>query len=378
MDNLFVLRGRMQEVYARHSRIFDKVLQFLLALVTFYVINNNVGFMKALAQPTVTLALAVICTFFPLLITVLAAAALILCHMYAASLGILLVTAIIFFVMFVFYIRLTPKKALVVLLTPLAFMLKIPYVIPVAYALVSGPITMVAILCGTIVFYMLQYVKTAAVAMQGSETTDLMTQASAYVKQVFQNKQMWIVIVAFIICFLLVYTIKKQSLDHAWKIAIAAGAVVNIVIISLGNIVLGASTAYGSLVVGSLLAVILGLILEFFFFSVDYTKSENLQFEDDEYYYYVKAVPKLAVSSQEKTIKRINVHQDVDATEEEDEEDEVEEEPVREKSAVVQRKKQPKKRPQPKKGPATKRQDIEEVEKMLLKQSLKKELGMKK
>jgi len=214
--------------------------------------------------------------------------------------------------------------------------------------------------------------------MQGSETTDLMTQASAYVKQVFQNKQMWIVIVAFIICFLLVYTIKKQSLDHAWKIAIAAGAVVNIVIISLGNIVLGASTAYGSLVVGSLLAVILGLILEFFFFSVDYTKSENLQFEDDEYYYYVKAVPKLAVSSQEKTIKRINVHQDVDGTEEEDEEDEVEEEPVREKSAVVQRKKQPKKRPQPKKGPATKRQDIEEVEKMLLKQSLKKELGMKK
>ena len=183
MDNLFVLRGKMQEIYAKHSRIFDKVFQFLLALIAFFLINNNIGYMKMLAQPTITLALAVICTFFPVLITVIAAAALILCHMYAASLGMLLVTGIIFFVMFVFYLRLTPKKAIVVLLTPIAFMLNIPCVIPVAYALVSGPMTLVAILCGTIVFYMIEYVKKAAPALQGGGVvTDMITQITAYVK----------------------------------------------------------------------------------------------------------------------------------------------------------------------------------------------------
>ena len=30
----------------------------------------------------------------------------------------------------------------------------------------------------------------------------------------------------------------------------------------------------------------------FFFFSVDYTCTEYVQFEDDDYYYYVKAVPR--------------------------------------------------------------------------------------
>ena len=32
---------------------------------------------------------------------------------------------------------------------------------------------------------------------------------------------------------------------------------------------------------------------------------ENIQFEDDEYYYYVKAVPKVGVAVPEKEIKRI-------------------------------------------------------------------------
>ena len=78
---------------------------------------------------------------------------------------------------------------------------------------------------------------------------------------------------------------------------------------------MGTSTEYGSLIIGCLLSVVIGLVLEFFFFTVDYAKSENLQFEDDEYYYYVKAVPKLAAPMKEKTVKRINERQEVEANE---------------------------------------------------------------
>ena len=54
MDNLFVIREKMRELYAAHSRVFDKGIQFVLALVTFYLINGNVGFMKAAASPVAT------------------------------------------------------------------------------------------------------------------------------------------------------------------------------------------------------------------------------------------------------------------------------------------------------------------------------------
>ena len=41
-------------------------------------------------------------------------------------------------------------------------------------------------------------------------------------------------------------------------------------------------------------------------FSVDYTRTEYTQFEDDDYYYYVKAVPKINVANADVRIKHIN------------------------------------------------------------------------
>lgn len=124
MDTIYVLRGRIQEVYARHTKIIDKAGQFILAVVVFTLINHNVGFMDAFDSPVVALALAVICAFLPLLVTVLAATALVLAHMFSASLGALLVTAAVFLILYIFYLRLTPKMALLVLLTPIAFFLE--------------------------------------------------------------------------------------------------------------------------------------------------------------------------------------------------------------------------------------------------------------
>jgi hypothetical protein len=45
------------------------------------------------------------------------------------------------------------------------------------------------------------------------------------------------------------------------------------------------------------------LVVEFFCFMVDYTRIESVQFEDDDYYYYVKAVPKVTVSDSLRTVK---------------------------------------------------------------------------
>ena len=109
MDSIYVLRGRIEELYARNSKVYDKAIQFILAVSTFILINRNVGFMKMAASPVAAIALAVICTFLPLGATVVAATALILLHMYSVSLGILGVTAVLFLVMYIFYLRLAPK-----------------------------------------------------------------------------------------------------------------------------------------------------------------------------------------------------------------------------------------------------------------------------
>lgn len=315
MDGIYVVRQKLQELYAEHSVIFEKGAQFFVALMVFYQINGNVGFVKAAASPVVTLALAIICTFFPVIVTVLVAAALMLVHMYGVSLGTFAVTAVIFLVMFIFYFRLTSKMAIVVLLMPVVFGFKIPLVVPMACALLSTPVSLIAIVCGTIVYYMMQYVKVSASALSGEGAAGLMTQVSTYIKQVFQNKEMWITLAAFMIAFLVIYTVKNLSVNHAWKVAIAAGAVINIIVNAVGDLAFGIHASYGTLIIGSLAAVIVGIVLEFLFFLVDYSRSENLQYEDDEYYYYVKAVPKVIVTQPEKTVKRINGHRETEIME---------------------------------------------------------------
>ena len=44
--------------------------------------------------------------------------------------------------------------------------------------------------------------------------------------------------------------------------------------------------AIGPMILGILVSVVLALVYQFFVFAVDYTRTEYLQYQDDDYYYY--------------------------------------------------------------------------------------------
>ena len=102
------------------------------------------------------------------------------------------------------------------------------------------------------------------------------------------------------------YLIRRLSVDYAWIIAIVVGTVAQLLVIFVGDFVFGVSVSAGALIFGLLLSIVLAMIYNFFFFSVDYTRTEYVQFEDDDYYYYVKAVPKMTVSSTDVKVQRIS------------------------------------------------------------------------
>ena len=108
--------------------------------------------------------------------------------------------------------------------------------------------------------------------------------------------------------------LKIGLVDHSWKIASATGAAVCVIVGASGNISLGLHMSYTMMIFSGILGVVIGLFLEVFFFSVDYSRTENVQFEDDEYYYYVKAVPKVGVAVPEKKVKRITENQPQETT----------------------------------------------------------------
>ncbi|MDD2979713.1 MAG: MARVEL domain-containing protein [Hespellia sp.] len=371
MSTLLVYKEQLQALYAKYAQYINKVLQFILALLVFGLINSNIGYMKLVSSAIATIGLSVICAFLPLIVLVVLASALILVQMFSLSLAALAVTGLVFFIMYVFYFRFTPDKAWIVLLTPIAFALKIPYVIPIALGLVGTPVCAVPVACGTIVYYMLHYVKTSSATLKGSGAASMIANITTFAKQLFQNKEMWVMTAALVLSLVVVNFIRTKSADHSWRIAVGAGVILNIVIVVIGDVTFNIHIAYLPLILTNILAVGVGLAMEFLFFTVDYTRTERMQFEDDEYYYYVKAVPKITISVPEKTVKKINERQNTETIDAADIKKVVEKQ--KQNTSNIERKKTVSKNAIPK-GKIT---THDETDKELLERSLKKDLGLK-
>lgn len=141
--------------------------------------------------------------------------------------------------------------------------------------------------------------------LQGKET-EIIQKLQLLLDGLMQNQEMWITIVAFVIVLMIVYLISRCSFDYSWKVANIAGAVIYIVIMVLGGMFLNVDVNIPQVILAAVLSVIVGLVIEFAVLGVDYSRSEHTQFEDDEYVYYVKAVPKSIVAQKKKSIKKIS------------------------------------------------------------------------
>lgn len=313
MDKLFEIKGHISRFYTKNSRYVDRILQFLLALFTFTFINNNIGYSSLLANPLMSVAISLLCTFLPPMMTVVFAMFVVLLHMYTVSLGMVIVSAVLFLVMYAMYLRYTPGKAVILLLVLIAYMFKMPVAVPIIFGLIGEPVCIVAISMGTLFYYMIDYVRSYTTLIGTVAETGMVEQISAYAQQVLTNNVMWTTIVSFGLVLLIVYYLRKLAVDHSWKIAIVAGALSNLIVMAFANVIMDVQVNYLELIIGSILAVVIALIVEFFAFSVDYSRTEYLQFEDDEYHYYVRAVPKMSVAAPEKTVKRINERQETES-----------------------------------------------------------------
>ncbi len=306
MTGLLVAKQILMTLYSKYEVYITPLLKFLLALVSLLLINSRIGYMDSIDKMTVVLIVSLMCSFMPMNFIVVVAAVFIMLHLYAFNLICTIVVGVGFLLMFLVYLRFSPKDTLVVLLTPICFLLRIPYVIPLVMGLVGTPVSAVSIACGAVVYYMLHFVTQNVSSILAMVDEEMTVKFKYVVDGVLNNREMVITIAAFAVTVILVYLIRRLSIDYAWTIAMAAGVVVNIMVLLVGDLMFDTNVALLEVILGNILSLFVAAVLQFFVFNVDYSRTEKVQFEDDEYYYYVKAVPKISVSRPEKKVKQIN------------------------------------------------------------------------
>lgn len=306
MTNLLVFKEHIKKFYSNNEIYIMPAMKFLLAGLSLLLINVSLGFMDKINNPAIVLIVALMCSFLPTGCILFFSALFILLHFYALALEIAVVALAVFLVMFLLYFRFSTKDTLLVLLTPICFVLKIPYVMPLAAGLLGTPASAISIGCGVIVYYLVSYVSTNATALKAMEAGEAVARFRMVIDSILGNKEMIIVVAAFAITVIVVYIIRRSSIDFSWTTAIISGAILDMVIILAGALIYDTSVSVIGVMLGSAVSILLAKVVQFLALNLDYSRKEKVQFEDDEYYYYVKAVPKITVSAPTKTVKKIN------------------------------------------------------------------------
>ena len=306
MTALLELRENLKKIYSRNEAFILPVIKFLLGVIVLSIINGKMGYMTKLDNMAIVLIVSLLCSFLPTGFMAFFAMMFAVLHMYALSIETAAVGLVVFLLLYLLFLRFTAKEALVVVLTPVLCMLKLPYVMPVAMGLIGTPASCVAVGCGVVVYYLLQTVITNAPTINSMGAEEATAKLRLLIDGMLGNKAMLVMIAAFAITVIVVYLIRRMSVDHSWTIAMVAGVMIEVMILLVGDLMYDTNLSIVSALLGAVVTLIACKIIEFFRFCLDYSRTEKVQFEDDEYYYYVKAVPKMTVAAPTNTVKKIN------------------------------------------------------------------------
>lgn len=310
MMKFLELRARLRMMYQKFQLFIDPMAKFLLAYITFHALNSSIGYDERFTKTAIEFILSLLCAFTPSSILVLLALVLTTVHIYAASPILAILILIIFIILYCFLYRYASVYGYAAVIIPMLYSIKMPFAVPIYLGLTSNPVTVLPTVCGVIIHYILQIVKEEAVLANTGVVTfdDALLVFTRVIDKIIDNKQMILACVIFALIILVVYGIRQLKIDYSFEIAIAAGAVTSILGFLAGYLWLGISGEIGSMIIGTIASGVFVLVMLFTKRILDYTAIKNVQFEDDDYYYYVKAIPKIEVSVPNLKVKRINRH----------------------------------------------------------------------
>ena len=212
MMTLLELKEKIKNIYSEHILYLRPILKFLAVFISMILIKFNVGYLEAINMWYIILITSFVLAFLPWSVIVVAMLGIIIANIYAVSAELAALVLIIMLIMLLFFFKFTPGEGKFLLIIPLAFFLKIPYVIPIAVGLVCTPLSIISVVFGTIIYFMLYVISANAAAISNitGESTGS-AGINSIINMMSSNQEMIVTIVAFVITIIVVYSIKKTQ-----------------------------------------------------------------------------------------------------------------------------------------------------------------------
>lgn len=206
------------------------------------------------------------------------------------------------FLMYLFYGRICPRESLVFAAMLVLYKVGLAYAVPVAAAIYMGPAAIIPVCLAVmthnyspVVTHLVEAYPTSQFSL--GAVLDVFEGASAYVFEAVASSSGWIVLCAAVAAGMMaVWFVSTSFMNNEKEKAILAGGAI-LMVGGFASLIFS-NVYFGKLgILGYVLSVALGCaaayIMTLFECVKDYGRTEKVIFQDNDYVYYVKAVPKV-------------------------------------------------------------------------------------
>ena len=297
------LREKGRNFITTYEEWVSRAIKGIMTFIALSVIVSSFGYSEVLSYPWLRTVIAVLCAFVPLSAMSIVIEVFLLLELLSLSRMVALVAFIFFVVSYVLCGVYHGRGYHNLAGVTVTYQLHIPYLLPLESGLLQNVNEVTTVICGAIVSYYLKSVKDHATQlMEGEDAISIMDLLN---EGLVTNTMFYVYLTALVVMFLAVYVIRNRNIAHSWLIAVTVGVLLEFLILLAGYLLTGRNSQIPWLIGGNLIVLFIGFATNYLVLDLDYNRAQRVQFEDDEYYYYVTAVPKIRIAEESKEIKKI-------------------------------------------------------------------------
>ncbi len=313
MEKILLIRERLCGLYGRYSMVILPCARFLVMFGALCVMRGNIGFSSISSLPVLA-AVSLVGAWLPAGIRVFMAAVMVLLNLYSLSLEVAAAMACMMVLMFCVNYVIKPEKNHLILLLPVCYYLGIPYAPVLLTGLTGSLLEVVPVAFSTIIYYTIVYIGKNTTVFSSASSLTMVEKFVQAVSGVVGNQKMWLSCLT--LCAILIVTrlVSRLKADYSRRIGIGVGIATGVMIMLFSIFVFSIRLSVPLLIVGYAVSGLIAFAVDFMILPLNYLQTEYAQFEDDDYYYYVKAVPKMAISRPEVQIKKLNIRKELENT----------------------------------------------------------------
>lgn len=305
MARLIGIRENIRAFYQKYDSYIRPGAKAVLSFFVLFFLSRLFMFDSPVNHVYIFVAISVIQAFLPISFLYFTSTVLVAANLFSLSPEIMLV-----FLALAVACRLTllytdGSYSILVMLVPVLFFLKLEYFIPVLVGMIYGIGGVLPVLGGILIYYIGVCSRDISVLLAAGSGNETGLGIQKIIQMFTINKEMFVMMTAFGLVVFLSSILYRMFYERAWQLTVVLGNIALAFILLVGRMVFELDYSIWRVFLSCILAIFVAAVYQFFRGAGDLSRIEKVTFEDDEYIYYVKAVPKFQLTQTDRSVTRI-------------------------------------------------------------------------